>query len=104
MSDRTTINVTKEAHRKASEAKTADESWSDYITRCINEPNPEESEPINEVDRSEVADELEALRDMVSMIPEPGAFATEEDVQKLMNRIDDLETELTTQHERMEGR
>ena len=37
MADRTTINVSKESHRRAKEAKEDGESWSDYLLRCIDE-------------------------------------------------------------------
>ena len=46
-----------------------------------------------DVDVSAIADEV---ANQISMANEPGV---EIDTQKLINRIDDLETELTTQHE-----
>jgi predicted CopG family antitoxin len=37
MTDRTTINVSKEAHRKAQKAKEDGETWSDYLLRSTDQ-------------------------------------------------------------------
>ena len=66
MTDRTTINVSKEAHRKAQEAKEDDETWSDYLLRSTDEDAVEmETEPVAKVEvdgddlRETIAEEME---------------------------------------------
>ena len=62
MSDRTTINVSKESHRKASEAKKDGETWGEYLERCAK--NDEENELMNRIDdlETEIKAQFEGLR------------------------------------------
>lgn len=83
MTDRTTINVTKEAHQAAKAAKEDDENWSEYLRRCIDNP------PTNPaVDGEAIAEEL---KNEISMANDP---AVEVDTDRIINRIDDLESRL----------
>lgn len=93
MSERTTINVSKEAHQKAKEAKQADESWSDYILRCIDEPNPQSAYPMQEVDTDKI---VERLKNELSMANEPTADV---DVQGLYDEIEKLQELIERQPE-----
>jgi predicted CopG family antitoxin len=63
MSDRTTINVSKEAHRKAKSAKRDDESWSDYILRCIGSDADTSLSAGADMDTEAVADAIRAELD-----------------------------------------
>lgn len=86
MGERTTLNVTKEAHQRAKEAKGENETWSEYITRCIDEgpePNPG-------VDTSEI---VEQMRDQLSMASDPGVDE-EQIVEEINKRLDDLEARM----------
>lgn len=55
--DRTTINVSKDAHRTAKAAKRQGESWTDYLLRCVDEPPGADAEAI----AAHLADTLDAL-------------------------------------------
>jgi len=59
MTDRTTINVSKEAHQEAKEAKKDSESWSDYITRLSNNDIGSNGEPIQEFDWDKFDEKLQ---------------------------------------------
>lgn len=79
MSERTTINVSKDAHRKASEAKRDDESWSDYIQRCAD-TNPNQLDP----------DALEDALDQISMANDPGVTIDTEEVLREVGKAVEL--------------
>lgn len=84
MTDRTTINVSKEAHRAASKAKSEEETWGEYLLRCAD------ANPGTDLDTEKIVEEI---KQDLSMMPEPGVDE-EQLVQRINNRLDDLETEL----------
>jgi len=74
MTDRTTINVSKEAHREAQEAKEEGETWSDYLLRSTDE----------EAVRTETDVDFEELMNELSMASDP---TVEIDVEGMMREI-----------------
>lgn len=94
MSDRTTINVTKEAHQAAKAAKEDDENWSEYLQRCIDNP------PANPgVDTSEIA---EALKDEISMTAEPSVDPNTEEMMERVERLEGMVQEAVDAAQRAE--
>lgn len=87
MTNRTTINVSKEAHQNAKEEKKDDESWSDYIQRCIDEPANVSNDG---VDTAEIVAELEQAIDSMAF---SGAISDEK-ADDILTKLKDLETEM----------
>lgn len=89
MTDRTTINVSKEAHRKAQEAKEDGETWSEYLLRSTDtdavKKNPV---PTIEVDGDSImetiGEEIERLDETANTESDPVDYA---EIESRMERV-----------------
>ncbi len=99
--DRTTINVSKEAHRKAQKAKEDGETWSDYLLRSTDVEAVEKTQTATvEVDgdsiRETIAEELEKRLDSVSVNVDMGDL----DLEGSELSEDDVRTVVRTEIEK----
>jgi len=95
MPDRTTLNIDKEEHKATREVKNEyNESWTDVLKFYRNHRHELslDGDGMQELDIDTGAI-VEELQQELSMANEPGG---EGDTREVINRIDDLETELKT--------
>jgi len=105
MVDYTTMRVPTPDYENAKESKKDSETWGEFLQRCTEQP-PEIVEYVDTAQLDELLKCVEQIQsaqgNTVKEALEIAEGPTEIDLTPVLNRLDDLETELTNQHERLQ--
>jgi len=82
MSERTTINVSKEAHRKAQKAKEDGETWSDYLLRSTD---------VEAVEKDDRAELIEDIRSQLERLDD-GEPESDVGFDEIMHKLEQIES------------